>query len=76
MYRFRADFGEALPFESVLESGESPETYHNRYPEDWARLNQEAVAEAGRTGDVVFFTRSGFTRSPTYSTLMWGGDQW
>jgi len=70
-----ADFGEALPFDAVLHDGSDAAVYHNRYPETWARLNREAVAEAGREGDVVFFTRSGFTRSPRYSTLFWMGDQ-
>tara|TARA_Y100001937_G_C7136710_1_gene340328 strand:+ start:17730 stop:19994 length:2265 start_codon:yes stop_codon:yes gene_type:complete len=69
-----ADFGEALPFDAVLYSGESPATYHNRYPEVWARINREAIQEAGRE-DIVFFTRSGFTRSPEFSTLFWLGDQ-
>lgn len=70
-----ADFGEALPFDAVLASGESAETYHNRYPEAWAQLNKEAVAEAGREGDITFFMRAGYTRSPAYSTLFWEGDQ-
>ena len=70
-----ADFGEALPFDAVLHDGSDAAVYHNRYPETWARLNREAVAEAGREGDVVFFTRSGFTQSPRYSTLFWMGDQ-
>ena len=70
-----ADFGEALPFDAVLHDGSDAAVYHNRYPETWARLNREAVEEAGRAGDVVFFTRSGFTRSPRYSTLFWMGDQ-
>ncbi|MEE2780364.1 MAG: TIM-barrel domain-containing protein, partial [Myxococcota bacterium] len=50
-------------------------TYHNRYPEDWARLNREVIEEEGLLGEVVFFTRSGFTRSPGQSTLFWLGDQ-
>ncbi len=69
------DFGEALPFDAVLASGESPATAHNRYPEDWAELTRQAVADAGRGDDVVFFTRSGFTRSPSKTRLMWLGDQ-
>lgn len=70
-----ADFGEALPFDAKLYSGESGLVVHNRYPELWAQLNAEAVAEAGRTGDVTFFMRSGFTQSPRYSPLFWLGDQ-
>ncbi len=70
-----ADFGEALPFDAVLASGEPASTAHNRYPEDWAALNRDAIATAGRSDDVVFFTRSGYTRSPGLTRLMWLGDQ-
>lgn len=70
-----ADFGEALPFDAKLANGETGMSFHNRYPEQWAQINAEAVAEAGRTGDVTFFMRSGFTQSPRYSTLFWLGDQ-
>ncbi len=70
-----ADFGEALPFDAQLHDGSDAAEFHNEYPEAWARLNREVIEEAGRTGDVVFFTRSGFTRSPGFSTLFWLGDQ-
>lgn len=70
-----ADFGEALPFDARLASGEPAATVHNRYPEEWARLTRDAIAETGRTDDVVFFTRSAFTRSPGLTRLMWLGDQ-
>ncbi len=70
-----ADFGEGLPYDAVLDSGADPERYHNRYAEEWAAVNREAIREAGREGSVVFFNRSGYTRSPEYSTLFWLGDQ-
>ncbi|GAA4391265.1 alpha-glucosidase [Tsukamurella soli] len=70
-----ADFGEALPFDSVLHSGENPADFHNRYPEEWARINRDAIAETGHDTDGLFFSRSGFTRSPAISTLFWVGDQ-
>ncbi len=70
-----ADFAEALPYDAVLASGESVETYHNTYPVEWARLNREAIEEAGMLGDVVIFNRSGHTRSPAHSLLFWQGDQ-
>lgn len=69
-----ADFGEALPFDSVLASGEAA-TFHNEYPEVWAQVNREAIEEAGVGDDAVFFSRSGYTRSPGRSTLFWLGDQ-
>ena len=70
-----ADFAEALPYNSVLNSGEPASSFHNHYPEVWARLNREAIEEAGLGGEAVFFTRAAYTRSPGYSTLFWEGDQ-
>jgi len=70
-----ADFGEGLPYDAVLFSGADPKTYHDRYAEEWARVNREAIDEAGRGEDIVFFNRSGYTKSPRHSTLFWVGDQ-
>lgn len=70
-----ADFGEELPWDAVLASGEPAAVWHNRYPEEWARLNREAIEEAGLGKEAVFFVRSGFTSSPRYATLFWEGDQ-
>jgi len=70
-----ADYGEGLPYDAVLFSGADPRTYHDRYAEEWARVNREAIREAGREDDIVFFNRSGYTRSPRYGTLFWVGDQ-
>ena len=70
-----ADFGEALPLDAVLYSGESPTEAHNRYPEYWATLNREAIEEAGEGDEALFFMRAAFTRSPGASTLFWAGDQ-
>jgi alpha-glucosidase len=70
-----ADFGEGLPYDAVLFSGADPRSYHNRYAEEWAEVNREAIREAGREDDIVFFNRSGYSQSPRYSTLFWLGDQ-
>jgi alpha-glucosidase (family GH31 glycosyl hydrolase) len=70
-----ADFGEGLPYDAVLFSGADPKSYHNRYAEEWAEVNRAAIREAGRGEDIVFFNRSGYTRSPGESTLFWLGDQ-
>ncbi len=70
-----ADFGEALPWDAVLYSGESAETYHNQYPVHWAKVNREAIEEAGKLGEVAFFSRSSFTDGSQYSTFYWAGDQ-
>ena len=70
-----ADFCEWLPWDAKIYSGEAAPTFHNRYPVEWARLNREAIKEAGKEGEVVFFNRAGYTSSAKYSTLFWAGDQ-
>lgn len=70
-----ADFAEWLPFDARLHSGMAPKDYHNRFAADWALVNREAIREAGREGDIVFFSRSGWTGSSGISTLFWAGDQ-
>ena len=70
-----ADFGEGLPYDAVPYSGADPKSYHNRYAEEWAQVNREAIREAGLGNDIVFFNRSGYSRSPAESTLFWLGDQ-
>lgn len=70
-----ADFAEYLPTDAVLANGEDPEILHNRWPVMWARVNREAIQEAGQEGEIVFFTRSGYSGSAKYTTMMWAGDQ-
>lgn len=70
-----ADFAEAMPFDIELKNGESPETYHNKYAEEWVRINREAIDEAGYSDSIVFFARSGSAKSPKYASLFWQGDQ-
>jgi sulfoquinovosidase len=70
-----ADFAEAMPFDAKLSDGMDPMTWHNRYTEEWARVNREAIEEAGLSDEGVCFHRSAFTRSPKYATLFWLGDQ-
>ncbi|XP_076448676.1 sulfoquinovosidase-like [Babylonia areolata] len=70
-----ADFGEYLPVDSVLHSGD-PNLLHNQWPRLWARLNMQAISEMGAdAADVVFFSRSGFSGSSNVSMLTWAGDQ-
>ncbi len=70
-----SDFGEYMPVDASLHSGEPAELYHNRYPVDWSRTNMEAVREAGRAGDIAFFSRAGYTGTSRYAPLIWAGDQ-
>ena len=70
-----ADFGEGFPMDGVTHAKVDPVQHHNAYPELWAQLNREAIAEAGVGDTATFFSRSGYTRSPAHSTLFWLGDQ-
>ena len=70
-----ADFAEWLPFDAVLHGGQDPKDYHNRFAADWAKLNREAIQEAGKEGEVTFFSRSGWTGSTSSSPIFWAGDQ-
>ena len=70
-----ADFGEYLPTDVVLNNGVSAEIMHNAWPAIWAKINREAVEEAGKLDDVTFFMRAGGTGSQKYCTMMWAGDQ-
>ena len=69
-----ADFGEYLPADAVCHGG-SGLSLHNAWPMLWARCNREAVEEAGKLGDCVFYMRSGAAGSQRWATLIWGGDQ-
>ncbi|CAL4957297.1 unnamed protein product [Urochloa decumbens] len=79
-----ADFGEGLPLDARLHSGEDPVAAHNRYPELWARVNREFADEwnsASAAGEdendegLVFFVRSGYRESSRWAMLFWEGDQ-
>uniref|UniRef100_M8D0S1 Alpha-glucosidase yihQ n=1 Tax=Aegilops tauschii TaxID=37682 RepID=M8D0S1_AEGTA len=74
-----ADFGEGLPLDARLHSGEDPVAAHNRYPELWARVNREFAdewkSEAGEEDGLVFFVRAGFRESSRWAMLFWEGDQ-
>lgn len=69
-----ADFGEYLPVDLRLHDGD-PMEEHNRWPVHWAKVNADAVASRGRTGDALFFMRAGFTGVQQYCPLLWAGDQ-
>ncbi len=72
---YMADFGEALPFDAVLASGESAASYHNQYPEVWQALHRRVFEQEGLLGKGAFFARSAYTKSPGIATLFWLGDQ-
>ncbi len=74
MRGWMADFGEYLPTDAVLAGGSGLE-WHQRWPLLWARLNREAVEEAGALGEALFFVRSGWSGVTRHATMLWAGDQ-
>ncbi|PKL09257.1 MAG: alpha-glucosidase, partial [Spirochaetae bacterium HGW-Spirochaetae-7] len=73
MSGWMADFGEFLPVDAALHGGRDPLTAHNEYPVLWARANAEAVREAGKEGEAIFFLRSGWTGSAKHAQAFWAG---
>ena len=70
-----ADFGEYLPVDVRLANGLDGMLAHNAWPTVWAKVNADAVANRGKTGDVVFFMRAGFSGVQRHCPLLWAGDQ-
>lgn len=70
-----ADFGEYLPVDAVLYSGEDPSFIHNDWPAIWAKMNEEVIRECGKENEILFFTRAGYTGTLRHSLMMWTGDQ-
>uniref|UniRef100_UPI002616873D alpha-glucosidase n=1 Tax=Sphingorhabdus sp. TaxID=1902408 RepID=UPI002616873D len=70
-----ADFGEYLPTDVRLFDGSDPMEAHNRWPVLWAKVNADAIASRGKTGDATFFMRAGFSGVQAHCPLLWAGDQ-
>ncbi len=70
-----ADFGEYMPVDCVLHDGTPADMAHNVWPALWARVNFEALAEAGKLDDITYFMRAGAAGSQRWCPLMWAGDQ-
>lgn len=70
-----ADFGEYLPTDVRLFDGSDPMEAHNRWPVLWAKVNADAIASRGKTHEVTFFMRAGFSGVQAYCPLLWAGDQ-
>lgn len=70
-----ADFGEYLPADVRLHDGSDPMEAHNRWPVLWGAVNAAALESRGKTGEAVFFMRSGFSGVQGYCPLLWAGDQ-
>ncbi|HEX4621043.1 MAG TPA: TIM-barrel domain-containing protein, partial [Myxococcaceae bacterium] len=71
-----ADFGEWLPADSVLASGEDPLDAHDLYALRWSQLNAEVLAERAADGrQRLFFARSGWFGTPAAAPVFWPADQ-
>ena len=71
-----ADYGEWLPADAVLHSGESAAAAHNRYPVEWAKLNAEVLQERSTDGiQRLYYVRAGFLGSNAVAPVVWAGDQ-
>lgn len=70
-----ADFGEYLPTDARLASGMDGMHAHNAWPALWAEANAKGVAKRGRTGEALFFMRSGFSGAQRHCPMLWAGDQ-
>lgn len=71
-----ADYGEWLPYDAVLASGEPARLAHNRYPAEWAALNREALERRAADGrQRLFFSRAGWLGSTRDTPVVWAGDQ-
>ena len=64
------DFAEWLPPDAHLHDADAVDD-HNAYPLWWQDTNAAAIEGE----DAVFFSRSGWTGTPTLSPVMWAGDQ-
>lgn len=75
MSGWMADFGEMIQHDTHTASGDEGLEYHNRYPVDWAQLNREAVEEAGKSDEIIYFMRAGYEGAAASTPLNWTGDQ-
>ncbi len=83
------DFGESVPLNykpsTRYHINVSGPSYHSTYPSLWAAVNSEAIERASKilnndktlcnSDDVIFFMRSGDTKSLQSNRAFWLGDQ-
>ena len=71
-----ADYGEWLPVDAKLASGQPSMAVHNLYPQLWQQLNDQVLGARSDGVDRLTFVRSGFTGSqPIGHQVVWCGDQ-
>lgn len=70
-----ADFGEYLPVDVVLADGSDPMEAHNKWPLLWAKCNAQAVLEAKKENEILYFMRAGTAKASRFCPIYWAGDQ-
>jgi alpha-glucosidase len=72
-----ADMGESAPIVNSIyhKQSENGLSFHNAYSEEWARVNREAIRDAGREGDSFFLVKAGYGHTPRYAGSTTLGDQ-
>ncbi len=71
-----ADYGEWLPVDAKLASGEDAQAMHDQYPLLWQKLNDRVLGARTDGLDRLVFVRSGHNGSqPVGHQVVWGGDQ-
>merc|ERR1711971_608283 len=79
--QLQQDFGEYTPMGATSKYAdrwwgmESSEVLHQSFSQAWASLNREAVEEAGKLGEVMYWMRSGGLKSKHHQVMAWAGDQ-
>lgn len=66
--------GEVLPFDAALASGEPAGPWHGRYAVEWARLQGEALAQAG-VADGFTMVAAGHARTAGATSSVWAASQ-
>jgi len=69
-----ATAGGGPPIDGVYTNNESGLLCHNSYAEHWAKVNREAIREAGRDGDCFFITNSAYGCTAKYAGCTSLGD--
>ena len=70
-----ADFGEYLPCDVQVYANIPGSLIHNLWPILWARCNQQAIQDSGKSNEIIFFMRSGYLNIQRYCPFFWTGDQ-
>ena len=70
-----ADFGEYLPHRRAPAQRPGRHAGPQRLADPMGQGQRRAVASRGKTGQILFFMRAGYTGVQRYCPLLWAGDQ-